>query len=109
MEDLKRNKLQELTRLQNALWLILTPNNNGQNDAIRIVNSQQLIADYINSEPSFEANILSTIDEECSSCQYWEAFPREGICTQKIKTLEGKLDNQISKEDYGCNIWEKRT
>ena len=108
MDNLKRNKLEAIIKLQNNLWMICTPNNNGQLDSTRIENAQQLIADYINGEPSFEANIVSSIDEECSSCEYWESFEREGICTQKIKTVEGKLDNQISKENYGCNVWDKR-
>ena len=102
------NKLQKLKKLQNNLWFILSPSNDSESDKLRIERCNQFIADYINSEPSFETNILSTMDNECSSCQFWEPSVREGICTQKIKTIEGKLDNQISKEHYGCNIWERK-
>jgi len=108
MDNLKRNKLKAITKLQNDLWKITTPNNNGQMDKERIENAQQLIADYINSEPSFEANIVSSIDEECSSCSFWNAHKREGTCSQKVKLDMGKFDNQITLECYGCNVWEKR-
>ncbi len=109
MDDLKRNSFTTLTKLQNELWKILTSNNNGEPDSLRIANCKALIGDFINSEPD-EYNVQYKCPKQenrCSSCEFWTEHKREGTCTQKVKLSKGRLSNQITFEDYGCTTYQK--
>ena len=102
-------------KLQDALWLIVTPNNNPQPDIERKQECYDLIMKFILSEPAGTfCKTVKTIhkcpeeNNRCSSCEFWSAHRRSGTCSQKVQLPMGKLDIQFTPETYGCTTYEKR-
>ena len=46
------------------------------------------------------------ISQGCQNCKFWAEHKREGTCSQKIKTTDNILLNQIVSCDYVCSLHE---
>lgn len=94
--------------LQDSLWKILTPNNNGQSDKERRDECNRIINQFLDSEPASYYNRKNYEKDRCGSCEFWTPFIPEGSCSQKVKLNMGKFDYQITLADYGCTTWKEK-
>ena len=94
----------KLQMLQDELSKLLSEDNL-EYDEVCVERAMQVLGDFVNSEPSFN---MPKKDNTCISCEFWDSLPREGICTQKVKTITGNLENLKTMEHYGCTTWEKK-
>jgi len=45
---------------------------------------------------------------ECKDCNYWAQLT-EGICSQRIKTTDRKLIQQLTSSNYSCSTGEPKS
>ena len=46
------------------------------------------------------------VSQGCVNCSFWSEHKRQGTCSQKVKTSDGILVNQVTPERYVCSLHE---